>query len=192
MAKLIDAGGAQAITNSTETIERFTEPLSGREYAAMQSLFAIISTFEVTEGALEKRLRRLGGGVWRDFRMIRRKADRVMRAMLTTVPVGKLQQVMRNFDYTRVYIRVEAPGIPTKDSTNWVHVPAAALDDLCNTVIGDHCLLCDQSEVEGRKCPLRKSMEAALPHAIKVKRGSDRCMFADLSLGLDELTEVNF
>jgi hypothetical protein len=171
-------------------LNQFTEPVSGREYAAMQSLFAVISTLQVSEPVLEQRLRKLGGGVWRDFRMLTTKADKVMRALLTTVPVNKLAQISRNFDHTRVYIKVEAPGLKSKDDTNWLYVPASALDYVLNEMLGANCILCDKSEVEGRKCQHRKALEECLPHEIRVARGSERCKFADLIIGLDDIEGV--
>ena len=173
-----------------ETLATFTEKVSGREYAAMLSIFAVISTFQVSEPVLEKRLRQLGGGVWRDWRMLVQKSDRVMRALLSTVPANKLAQITRNFEMTKVYIRTEAPGIPTKSDRNWVYVPTSALDYVLNEMIGQHCLLCDQTEVEGRHCPHRQAIEECLPHEIRVARGSEKCKFADLVLGLDEIEGV--
>ena len=173
-----------------QEIERFVEPVSGKEYAAMQSIFAMISTIQVAEPILEKRLRRLGGGVWRDWRMLMVKLDRVMRALLSTVPVNKLQQINRNFGMTRVYIKTEAPGIKTMDDTSYVYVPARALDYVLNIMIENNCLLCDKSEIEGRKCEHRRALEECLPHQVRVARGSEKCMYADLSLGLDEIQGV--
>jgi len=173
-----------------QEIERFNDPVSGKEYAAMQGLFAVLSTYQVTEPVLEKRLRKLRGGVWRDFRMIQSKMDRVIRALLTTVPVNKLQQIQRNFSATKVYVKTEAPGIPTMDSTSWVYVPAPSLDYILNIVIENNCLLCDKTEIEGRHCPHRKALEDCLPHQVDVARGSERCKFSDLSLGLDEIKGV--
>ena len=131
-----------------QEINRFTDPVNGKEYAAMQALFAVLSTYQVAEPVLEPRLRKLGGGVWRDFRMIQVKMDRIIRALLATVPVNKLQQIERNFSMTRVYVKTEAPGIATMDASSWVYVPATALDHVLNVLIENNCLLCDKTEVE--------------------------------------------
>lgn len=173
-----------------QEIERFTEPVSGREYSAMQSIFAMISTIQVAEPILEKRLRRLGGGVWRDYRMLTVKLDRVMRALLSSVPANKLMQINRNFSMTRVYIKTEAPGIKTVDDTSYVYVPARALDWVLNEMISANCILCDKTEVEGRKCPHRKALEECLPHQVNVARGSEKCKFGDLVMGFDEIQGV--
>ena len=169
-----------------QEIERFVEPVSGKEYAAMQSLFAMISTLQVAEPVLEKRMRRLRGGVWRDWRMLQTKADRIMRALLSSVPANKLMQINRNFSMTRVYIKTEAPGIKTMDDTSYVYVPARAL----NEMISANCILCDKTEVEGRKCPHRKALEECLPHQVNVARGSEKCKFGDLVMGFDEIQGV--
>lgn len=176
--------------NIPQEINRFTDPVNGREYAAMQALFAVLSTYQVAGPVLEARLRKLGGGIWRDFRMIQVKMDRIIRALLSTVPVNKLQQIERNFSMTRVYVKTEAPGIATKDASSWVYVPATALDYVLNVLIENNCLLCDKTEVEGRHCPHRKALEDCLPHQVDVARGSERCKFSDLSLGLDEIKGV--
>lgn len=173
-----------------QEIERFVEPVSGKEYAAMQSLFAMISTLQVAEPVLEKRMRRLRGGVWRDWRMLQTKADRIMRALLSSVPANKLMQINRNFSMTRVYIKTEAPGIKTMDDTSYVYVPARALDWVLNEMISANCILCDKTEVEGRKCPHRQALEECLPHQVNVARGSEKCKFGDLVMGFDEVEGV--
>lgn len=169
--------------------------LSGKEFAALQALFATISTYEVIEPVLEKRTRTLAApGAWRDLRMLRSVSDRVCRRLLDTVPTRKLRQTLMTFDHTRVYVKEEAPGIATMDPTSWSYVPTGALDDLLNTVLGDHCMFCELTEKEGRKCPYRQSIEACVPHDIRttrVPRESDRCKYADLSIGLNDLEEVS-
>ena len=65
--------------NIPQEINRFNDAVNGREYAAMQALFAVLSTYQVAGPVLEARLRKLGGGVWRDFRMIQVKMEAPVR-----------------------------------------------------------------------------------------------------------------
>lgn len=163
-------------------------PLSGREYAALQTLFALRSAMEVTTPILEGRAKR--ADVTEELHKLGELSDIVTRQFLRTVPLNKLQQVMKNLSMVKIYIKVEAPGIPTEDGTHYVYVPATSLDYLLNLVMEMECMMCDKTEIEGRKCPNRKAMEDCLPHAVKVARGSDKCRYADLSIGLDDVMEV--
>lgn len=164
--------------------------LTGKEFAALQSLFATVSTYEVVLPMLEERARTMcERGTWRDLRMLRKVSDRVIARLLATVPARKLQQTLMTLDHVRVYVKVEAPGIRTKDPTSYTYVPTEALDCLMNTILDDHCLLCGKTEKEGRKCPLRQAILDAVPHDVKIDRESDKCMFADLSNGWGDLVK---
>lgn len=163
-------------------------PMSGREYSSLQALFALKASLEVTVPTLMKRAEK--AETVEDLQKLLELTDKVTRRFLWTIPINKLAQVMQNFANTRIYIKVEAPGLPTKDDTNWLYVPAESLDYVLNEVMGSNCFGCEATEIQGRKCPLRKHLEACLPHAVKVERGSDRCQYADLSLGFDDVVEV--
>lgn len=163
-------------------------PLSGREYAALQTLFALRTAMEVTAPTLAERAKT--AEVQDEMNALAELSDTVTRRILQTVPLKKLAGVMQNLSHVRIYIKVEAPGIPTMSDTNWLYVPAESLDYVLNEVMDTHCMMCDKTEIEGRKCPLRRHMEACLPHVVKVARGSDKCKYADLSIGLDDVMEV--
>lgn len=162
--------------------------LSGREYAALQSLFALRSGYDTTQSILEKRAEM--ANVTEEFQQLRDLSRTVMDALLLTVPRNKLQHVLINLTNTKVYIKVEAPGIRTKDPTNMMLVPANSLDYILNAMVDNYCMFCDKTELEGRQCPHRQAMEGCLPHAINVERGSEKCKFADLAIGLDSTTGI--
>ena len=79
--------------------------LTGKEFAALESLFATVSTYEVVLPMLEERARTLcERGTWRDLRMLRKVSDRVIARLLATVPARKLQQTLTTLDHVRVYV----------------------------------------------------------------------------------------
>ncbi len=163
-------------------------PLSGKEYAALQSTFATRSNFTVILPILKKRAE--AAGVWEDLQRVDELCEQVMRQLLRTVPIPKLKQVMQNLSKVKIYIKEEAPGIQTKDPTNFVYVKAESLDFILQECMDFHCAMCDKTEIEGRKCPYRQAIEGCLPYEIRVARGSEKCKFADLSIGMDDLEEV--
>ena len=164
--------------------------LSGREYAALQALFALRSGFETVENTLADRAKQ--AGVWDELQQLSAVSKTVMDALLLTVPRNKLQHILINLTNTKVYIKVEAPGLRSKDGENMMLVPAASLDYVLNAMVDNYCLMCDKTEVEGRKCPHRQAMEGCLPHAINVERGSEKCKFSDLALGFDSVAGVGW
>lgn len=163
-------------------------PMSGREYSSLQALFALKATLEVTMPTLTKRAEQADTA--EDLEKLAELTDKVTRNLLRTVPLNKLAQTMQNLSHVRIYIKVEAPGLQTMSDSNWLYVPAESLDYVLNEVMGAQCFGCETTEIQGRKCPLRKHLEACLPHTVKVERGSEKCQYADLSLGLDDVVEV--
>lgn len=173
------------VPDGSEQAERPVAPLSGKEYAALQALFSLRGGLDSTKEVLAKRAEM--AGVTAEMEQLRTLAKTVMDEMLRTVPDNKLQSVMANLNNTHVYIRVEAPGIPTKQTPQMLLVKATSLDYVLNAMIDNYCLMCDKTEKEGRKCPHRQAMEDCLPNTVSVARGSEKCKFSDLAIGLDEL-----
>lgn len=163
-------------------------PMTGREYSSLQALFALKASLDVTIPTLAKRAEQ--ADAMEDLERLSELTDKVTRKILQTVPLTKIAQVLQNLANVHIYIKVEAHGIRTMDETNWLYVPAESLDYVLNEVMGAQCFGCTATEIQGRKCPLRKHLEACLPHTVKVARGSERCQYADLSLDLDEVVEV--
>lgn len=157
--------------------------MRGKEYAALQTLFALNSAYQVTIGDLEARAKMVPG-TWRDMKLIANKVESVQNAILQTVPVEKLMAIRQELNMVHVYTRVEAPGIRTIPKQNLSVVPTPALNELLNYLVNAECLTCDKTAVESRKCPWRQIIEAALPHEVGGEEG-EHCKYSDMVLGLD-------
>jgi hypothetical protein len=162
-------------------------PLSGRQYRHLQMLFAFGVEMKLAAQALEKRAEQAGCS--EELKQLVELSETLFRQIMRTVPDNKVAQVMKNLSMTRFYVRCEAPG-QQQPNPNYVYVPAESLDIVLNEVIENRCMMCDKTEIEGRKCGIRQAMEDCLPHAVKVARGSDKCKYADLGIGLDAVVEV--
>lgn len=163
--------------------------LSGNEYAALQALFCVISTFAETSPRLEKRAKKARPGTWRDIRMIQSAAARVLDNLLETIPPEKLAHVRADIQHTKLYIRIEPDwAAPTVSTKGFSYTPTQTLNDLLNYLVGNECMFCTKSAKEARKCIHRKTIEDALPHSVP---GGDNaeCKFAGIALGLDDSRE---
>lgn len=160
-------------------------PLSGREYAAVQSLFAAVSTFKETVGFLEKRARAAGDGTWRDLCMLGAKTDRIMESILRTVPEPKLRQVLKEIQNVKLYIRVEPPGLKSMPDKTFSYVPTEALNDILAMVTEYNCMTCDRTATEARHCEVRKALNDILPHDLPGKDG-EYCRMSGVVLGIEE------
>ena len=157
-------------------------PLSGREYAALQSLFAAVSNMSVLYPILEKRAK-LVPDLWRDMRLVQAKTDTMLERILRTVPLNKLRQINEELAHVQLYVKVEAPGIRTRKSEGFSYTPTAVLNDLLNYVCEHECLCCDKTAKESRKCEIRRMIEDALPHEVGHPDG-EHCKFSDMVLGI--------
>lgn len=155
-------------------------PLSGREYSALQTLFAIVSGFTAGLDFLQKRSET--AGCWDDLQRVGELSQECLDKILLTVPNQKLDHIRRNLANIRLHIKVEPPGLSTK-TDEYSYVPLTALNDLLNHLCQTECSLCDKTAVEARKCPYRKIIDDAIPHEVE---GKDRehCKYSDLVLGL--------
>lgn len=160
------------------------KPLRGREYAALQSLFAAISHFQELYPALEERAKTVPG-LWRDMRMIDTKSQRILEGLLQTVPEDKLRHVLADCKNIRLYIKVEPPGSVPTVTMGFSYVPTPTLNALLCYVLEHECLMCDKSPVEARKCPVRAMIDKALPHEIPYRDG-ERCKYSDFAIGVEE------
>lgn len=162
-------------------------PLTGREYAALQSFFAAVSNMQVLLPILEKRAK-LVPGLWRDLRLIQAKTEAALPEILRTVPANKLRQINAELEHVALYVKVEAPGIRTRKSEGFSYTPTDTLNDLLNYVCEHECMLCDRTAAESRKCEIRRMIEGALPHEVGHPDG-DHCKFSDMVLGIGEKEE---
>ncbi len=157
-------------------------PLSGREYSAIQTLFAMVSGFsDECLDILRKRCE--AAGCWEQMQEVERLANESLHAILRTVPENKLRHIQKDLGNIRLHIRIEPPGLRTK-TEGFNYTPTDTLNELLNHLCQTECSMCDKTAVESRHCPYRKWIEDALPHDVG---GEDRehCKFSDLVLGLE-------
>lgn len=64
-------------------------PLSYVEYQSLRSLFGAKNALEQTHNQLERRVRTIPGG-WRDFRLLMTLVDKLLGAVLRTIPQKKI------------------------------------------------------------------------------------------------------
>lgn len=167
--------------------EQYEKPLTGNEYAALQTLFAVVSAWQEVcdNGVLERRIRASGGTLWRDVRLLQTLAEKSMRALLKTVPLKKLRHIQTELGMTKLYIKVVPPGMAGMNTKGYSYVPTGALNAMLNHIAQNECGLCDKTDAESRKCEWRRVMEETLPHAVG-KDGSGNCRYSDLVLGLSD------
>ena len=160
--------------------------VSGREYGALQTWFAIVTMTEQLAGILETRAKQAPPGTWRDLRMVAGKTQVIMDNLLRTVDQKKLAQIMQDLKHVRLYVRVEAPGIRTLPDVQYTYLRTETLNSLLNYMLGQECALCDKTPTEARHCPCRALIEDALPHDVGAV-DSEHCKYSDLTLGIQEV-----
>lgn len=165
-----------------------TKPLSGREYAALQSLFAAVSHMQALMPTLEKRAKMVPN-LWRDMCLVSKLVDRITEQIVTTVPLEKLRHVSADIRNTQLYVKVEPPGLHSIGVEGFSYTPTKVLNQLLGYVCEHDCILCDRTPVEARKCPVRKMLDGALPHEIRAKDG-EHCKYSDMTLGMETEDEA--
>lgn len=159
-------------------------PLSGREYAAMLSLFAAVSHYSELFPVLRKRAESVDA--WDEMQEISTAAQAVIDKLFQTVPLKKLKQVSAELSHVQLYIKIEPPGcVRTMNTAGFSYIPTKTVNDLLQYICDHECLMCDKSAVEARKCPYREMIENCLPHKVDAK-DSANCKFSDMMLGLEE------
>lgn len=161
-----------------------TMPLSGKEYAALQSLFAAISHLQVLLPTLEKRAK-MRPNLWRDIRLVESLVDRITNQIITTVPQDKLKHVSADIRNVRLYIRVEPPGLHSMGTDGFSYTPTSVINQLLAYVCEHECLMCDKSPRDARKCEYRRLIDAALPHEVDTRDG-EHCKYSDMVIGIEE------
>lgn len=156
-------------------------PLRGSEYAALQTLFAMVSGFTAGIGPLEKRSE--AAGCRDELHEVGRLAQECLDKLLLTVQEKKLMQIRTELENIRLHIKIE-PNWAVSKMRGMSYVPTDAFNDLLNYLCQHECCLCDKTPVEARKCPHRKLIDDTLPHEVD---GKDRehCKYSDMVLGLE-------
>jgi hypothetical protein len=158
--------------------------LSGREYSAVLSLFAAVSHFQTLYPMLKKRAE-LVPGTWEKMQETERLVQDILDAILATVPQEKLLHIKADVRNVKLYIRIEPPGcVPSVDMTGFSYVPTKTLNQLLCYVMEHECMMCDQTPVQARKCPVKEIFEKALPHEVSAQ-DSAHCRYSDMSMGLE-------
>lgn len=150
-------------------------PLSGNEYYALREIFGIISAFETSHGYLKERAQ-LKPGTYRDMMLVLKKSQHVLTELLRTIPAKKLGQIMAELKHTFVNVEVRPERGVMPKQTDYVYVPAKALDDLIERVMDVECFACDKRGREIKKCPLRSMIEDTFPYDIP-EPDNDGCKF---------------
>lgn len=131
--------------------ERQRLPAQGRE--AVIWLYAIYEALKHYDDCIASTSRRVKNG-YRDYRLIRATLDRLLTALLDTIPIDQLMTIKRHLSSSEVRVRTVSAG-SSFDGCNWV----ISHDDLCrltNMAIENTCFVCD-----GHKngCELRKILD---------------------------------
>ena len=156
--------------------------LTGREYAALLSLFAQVSHFETLLPQLEKRIKTIPG-LWEKLMDAQAVTEEALAELPKTIPTNKLRHVMADIKNAKIYIRIEPPGcVPSMDMSGFSYIPTKTLNELLCYVMDHDCIMCDKSPTEARKCPARMMIENALPHEVTAKDAA-HCRYSDMSLG---------
>lgn len=156
-------------------------PLKGREYTALQTLFAMVSGFTAGIGPLEKRSE--AAGCRDELHEVGRLAQECLDKLLLTVQEKKLMQIRTELENIRLHIKIE-PNWAVSKMRGMSYVPTDTLNDLLNHMCQTECFTCSKTAVEARKCPHRKTIEDALPHEVEGKE-RESCRFSDMVLGLE-------
>lgn len=158
-------------------------PLKSREYTAILSLVGSMD-------ALTHAIKGVDRGQGEQLKKALEIGGAALRAICDTVPLNKLRLIQQDMRHTRIYTKVEAPGISTVDTEHHRYVAAKTLNELVNYVSQAECYLCDKGETEGRKCPIREMMENAIPHELDFKPIDGRCKWAGVALNIGDWEEI--
>lgn len=160
-----------------------TKPVSGKEYAAIQSLFAAVSHLQVLLPILEQRAK-MRPNLWRDLCLINKLVDKSTTAILTTCPPEKLRHISADIRNVKLYVKVEPPGLRSVSTEGFCYTPTKVLNNLLSHVCEYECMCCDKTPVEARKCEWRKLIDDALPHEVNAVDG-EHCKYSDMTIGVE-------
>ena len=152
-------------------------PMSGPEYAALKAIVGSMSTLLTEEAQIEKRLKRIKGG-WRDLKLIEAKEIAIYEAILKTVPLKKLQQMEIELKNASLQISI-VRDVTGKHKPAFTYVPTEALRWFEEQVVDINCILCDKSEKESRRCPIRRNIEALYAYDLPERKG---CPISQLTI----------
>ena len=157
--------------------------LSGREYAALLSMFGGVSTLLTNTPRLKARLTDEQNAA---VKAATETLDSALGWILDTVPAKKLLRLKLELKNAALYVKIEPNGLLSQMPEPYTYIPVRAVNGLLMNIVRSECLLCGQTDVESRKCPYRTLIEDALPHAAGHERDDGMCRYADCAIEMEE------
>lgn len=153
--------------------------LSQREYYALRQLFGFAAAFSCEKSELKKRITTVPDGE-KDAKDICDISHRLIKNILRTVPLKKLNQIMRELNNTRVVVEVKRSVCPETDD-NLTYVPQRALERITRKAVEIECFCCEKSAADIKKCQLRKDIEST--YMFEYPSKENECPFAGMTIG---------
>lgn len=139
-------------------------PVSMKEYEGLRTLFGVVSMLPQVAEKLGDRAKGIPN-VWRDIRLIERLSEKVMEAILYTVPAKKLLALRAELDRTRIIMTLDKRG----DPLHYV-VDEEAVMDLVENACEYRCFGCTIHK--WWECPTLKAVKNVLPYELPKRRGN--------------------
>jgi hypothetical protein len=149
-------------------------PMSNPEYQALRALFGAKNALEQTSKDIERRVRLIPGG-WRDFRMLVAVLDRLLAAVLRTVPQKKLLAIRAELSRTICEVHMQGVTSPKDDDLLTV-VPQGALERVINEAVSFRCFGCERCDY--KRCELFKAVDVLYHYDFPKTK---TCPFADMT-----------
>lgn len=112
-----------------------------------------------TEGQhIDRRIRQISGGK-RDMGLLKSKINRLMEAVVDTIPDDQLMTYIRSLKMASYTVGIKKPGHMgrnEKDYGMWLSY------EIINALLSgchDHCIMCPADKAQRRACKLRKALE---------------------------------
>lgn len=117
---------------------------------ALTILYAAGQAIDMVAPKMEQLTRRVPNG-WRDLRMVQSKLDKLVEALLNTIPVKQLDTMIAQMRIS--HLRIVTNDIGKSDESKWL-VPRDELTELVAAVVDEKCLVCDKTD--WYNCKLRR------------------------------------
>lgn len=137
--------------------------MAGKEYQALLRMFAAKSSLLEIDPVLWDRMG-LVKNARRDFRLAIALLEKVSEAILSTIPTNKLLSMRRELGAVRVRIQI-GPDAAPQGADQVIYVREDAFLRLLDQIVGMHCLLCDKTGRDVKRCEWLKVIEDCLPYS---------------------------
>lgn len=163
-------------------------PLTGREYFALREIFGIVDCYDNALNYLEKRAKMLPG-VWRDMKLISKKAETVTRALLSTVPKDKLLQISIELRNTVVNVDVvRSKSVVPQERKLFTYVPTREMSEVLLGLAEEKCAFCSKTKREAKKCPWFSAISAMYQYELPDVK-EDHCQLCGYFIGTSTLQD---